>query len=146
MLKKARTVGVWVVSFALVYMASGCATLQRGPSDEEMLGKLLETYTTAMREGDADALIHLYSKDYENPRGGDYEQTMERLRDFVPMFAQYDVEISTDDAKVEIDGNQASVGPINFEADRGAWSTTLITTKEEDGCWRITGTEWEGGG
>jgi hypothetical protein len=146
MLKNARTVGVCVVSLALVYLASGCATLQGGPSDEELLGKLLETYSKAMKEGDADALIALYSKDYESPRGGDYEETTERLREVIPRLAEYDVNISTDDAKAEVDGNQGSVGPINFDADRGAWSTTLITTKEEDGCWRITGTEYQRGG
>jgi hypothetical protein len=99
-----------------------------------------------MKEGDADALIALYSKDYESPRGGDYEETTERLREVIPRLAEYDVNISTDDAKAEVDGNQGSVGPINFDADRGAWSTTLITTKEEDGCWRITGTEYQRGG
>ena len=143
MLKNARTVGVCVVSLALIYVASGCATLQGGPSDEELLVKLLETYTTAMKEGDPEALIPLYSKHYESPRGGDYEETMERLREFIPRFAERDVKMTTDDAKVEIDGDHASVGPINFESERGAWSTTLITTKEEDGCWRITGTEWQ---
>lgn len=146
MLNNARTVGVCVVSLVLVYVASGCAALQGGPSDEELLGTLLETYTKAMKEGDADALIALYSKDYESPRGGDYEETTERLREFIPRLAEYDVNISTDEAKVEVDGNQGSVGPINFDAGSRAWSTTLITTKEEDGCWRITGTEWERGG
>jgi hypothetical protein len=119
--------------------------LQRGPSDEEVLFTLLETYTTAMREGDVDTLIPLYSEDYESRRGGDYEESMDRLRRFVPRFAEWDVEMSTDDAEVEIDGNEASVGPINFESERGAWSTTLITTKEADGRWRITSTEWERG-
>jgi len=146
MLKNARTLGVCVMSFALVYLASGCATLQGGPSDEELLGTLLETYMTAMKEGDADALVALYSKDYESPRGGDYEQMTERLREFIPMLAQYDVEISADEAKVEIDGGQGSVGPINFDAAGRAWSTTLITTKEDDGCWRITSTEFQRGG
>jgi len=146
MLKHSRTVAVCVVSLALVYLASGCATLKGGPSDEELLGKLLETYMTAMKEGDADALIALYSKNYESPRGGDYEETTERLREFIPRLADYDVNISADEAKVEVDGSKANVGPINFDAGGRAWSTTLVTTKEEDGCWRITSTEFQRGG
>jgi hypothetical protein len=47
---------------------------------------------------------------------------------------------------VEIDGGKGTVGPINFDAGGRAWSTTLITTKEEDGAWRITGSEFERGG
>ena len=146
MLKHARMVGVCVVSLALVYLASGCATLKGGPSDEELLGKLLETYMTAMKEGDADALLALYSKNYESSRGGDYEQMAERMRQFIPRLAEYDVNISADEAKVEIDGNKGSVGPINFDAAGRAWSTTLITTKEDDGCWRVTGSEFQRGG
>ena len=145
MLKNTRTVGVCMVSLALVYLASGCATLKGGPSDEELLGALLETYMKAISEGDAEGVIALYSKNYESPRGGDYESTTERLREFIPRFADYDVEVSSDDAKVEVDGNQGKVGPINFDAGGRAWSTTLITTKEDDGCWRITGTEFQRG-
>jgi hypothetical protein len=141
-LKKARTLIVLAASVALV--ASGCAMLQGGPSDEEALRKLLETYTTSMQAGDVDTLIPLYSTSYETERG-DYEESMERMRQFVPRFAEWDVDMSAEGAEVKVDGDTASVGPINFESERGAWSTTLLTTKEDDGCWRITGTEWQRG-
>ncbi len=141
-MKNARTLIMLAVTVALV--ASGCAMLQGGPSDEETLCKLLETYTTAMQAGDVDTLIPLYSTSYETERG-DYEESMERMRQFVPRFAEWDVDMSAEAAEVKVDGDTASVGPINFESERGAWSTTLLTTKEEDGCWRITGTEWQRG-
>jgi ketosteroid isomerase-like protein len=117
--------------------------LQGGPSDEDALSKLLETYTTALQAGDVDTLIPLYSKGYEGPRGRNYEESIDGMRDFVPRFADWDVDMSTENAEVKVEGNTASVGPINFESERFAWSTTLLTEKEEDGCWRITGAEWE---
>ncbi len=141
-MKNARTLFVLAVSVVLV--ASGCAMLQGGPSDEEALHKLLETYTTAMQAGDVDTVIPLYSTSYETERG-DYEQSMERMRQFVPRFAERDIDLSTESAEVTVDGDTASVGPINFESERGGWNTTLLTAKEEDGCWRITGTEWQRG-
>jgi ketosteroid isomerase-like protein len=116
--------------------------LQGGPSDEDALRKLVETYTTAFQAGDVDTLIPLYSKNYETERG-DYEQTVERMREWVPRMAEWDVEISADNAEIAIEGNTARVGPVTFESDRGSRDTTLLTTKEEDGCWRITGAERE---
>lgn len=141
-MRNARTLIMLAVTVALV--ASGCAMLQGGPSDEEALHKLLETYTTSMQAGDVETLIPLYSTSYETERG-DYEESMERMRQFVPRFADWDVDMSTEAAEVKVDGDTASVGPIDFESERGEWSTTLLTTKEEDGCWRITGTEWQRG-
>jgi len=141
-LKNARTIFVLAASVALV--ASGCAMLQGGPSDEEALRELVNTYATALQAGDVDTLIPLYSTSYESPRGGDYEQSMERMRNWVPRMAEWDVEISADAAEIAIDGDTAKVGPVTFESERGTRDTTLLTTKE-DGCWLITGTEWQRG-
>ena len=142
-MKNARTVGVLVVSIALVYIASGCAVLRGGPSDEELLSKLLHSYEAAYKEGDVDKLISLYSKDYESVRGDSYEETVERLRQFVPRFAEWEVEISAAEAEIEIEGNTAKLSPITFESSRGTRSSTLVVTKEEDGVWRITSREMQ---
>lgn len=140
-MKNARTVVLVVVSLALVYMASGCAMLRGGPSDEELLHDLLNTYKTALEAGNAEGLIALYSKNYESPRGATYEETVERMRQWIPRLAERDVEISIADAEIEIEGDTARLGPITSETPRGTRSSTLIVTKEEDGVWRITSRE-----
>jgi hypothetical protein len=139
-LKNALTLTVLAASIALV--ASGCATLQGGPSDEEMLRELVDTYATALQAGDVETLVPLYSTSYESARGGDYEQSMERMREWVPQMAEWDVDISAEGAEIAIDGDTARVGPVTFESERGTRDTTLLTAKE-DGCWLISGTEWE---
>ena len=142
-MKKARTIMVLAVSIALVYVASGCAILQRGPSDEELLQDLLNTYETSLKEADVDALIELYSKDYEGQDGGDYEQTVAFLEQIVPALEDYGVEVSAAEAEIAIDGNTAEVGPVILDTPEGSMELTLITTKEDDGCWRITGSEMQ---
>jgi hypothetical protein len=117
--------------------------LKGGPSDEEMLSTLVETYATALQAGDVEALVPLYSTSYESPRGGDYEESMDRMREWVPRMAEWDVDISADAAEIEMDGDTARVGPVTFESDRGTRETFLLTAKE-DGCWLITATEWGG--
>ena len=140
-MKRMRTVVVLAVSIALVYVATGCATLREGPSDEEQLLELLTNYKTALEEGDVDKLVGLYSKNYASSRGGDYEETVSRLRQFVPRFKEFGVEVSTADTKIEVEGTTARLDPITFDSPRGSRNTALVVAKEADGVWRITGSE-----
>lgn len=142
-LKKARKVVAVTVSLALVYLASGCAGLQRGPSDEELLGELIRGWKSAMDEGDVDKLLSFYSKDYKGARDTDYEGLAERMEQMVPLFKEYDVEIAIADTKTEIDGNTATLGPIVLDSSFGSRNMAINATKEADGVWRITGTEVE---
>lgn len=140
-MKNVRTAAVLTMALALVYVASGCATLRGGPSDEELLGELLTNYKTALEEGDVDKLIGLYSKNYQTSRGGTYDEMVSRLREFVPRFKEFEVEVVVADANIAIDGNTAKLGPITFDSPRGSRDMALIATKEDGGVWRITGRE-----
>ena len=140
-MKSVRMVALLAVCVALVYLASGCAMLGGGPNDEEMLGKLLQTYKACMEAGDAEGVIALYSQNYESARGGTYEDMVERMQRFIPRMAERDIEFGIDEAEIQIEGDTARVGPIISEGRRGTMRRTLICTKEEDGCWRITGSE-----
>ena len=143
MLKNARTVVAVTVSLALVYLASGCAVLQRGPSDEELLGELLRGWKAAMDEADVDKLLSFYSKDYTGGDGTDYEGLADRMGEVVPLLKEYDVEIVIADAKIEIERDAATLGPIAFDSSFGARNMSMNAAKETDGVWRITGTEVE---
>jgi len=138
-MKNVRTAAVLTMAVALVHVASGCAMLRGGPSDEELLRELLMNYKTALEEGDVDKLISLYSKNYETPRGATYDQMVSRLREFVPRLKEFEVKVLTADARIEIEGNTAKLGPITFDSPMGSRDMALVATKEEDGIWRITG-------
>jgi hypothetical protein len=140
MLKNVRTVIVLLVSLAVVSMATGCATVERGPSDEEALADLLKTYLTSFKEGNVERLLSLYSKDYESAGGGGYEEMAERLEQMVPRNAERGVAPSTDETGIMVDGDTATIGPITFGSGGGV-VVTLLTTKEAGGVWRITGSD-----
>ena len=140
-MKSMRTVGAVVVSLALVCVASGCATLRGGPSDEELLSELLTNYKAAMEQGDAEKLISLYSKNYATERGGSFDEMASRLREFVPRLKEFEVKVLVADAKIEIEGNTAKLGPVTWDSPRGSRSMALLAAKEADGVWRITGRE-----
>jgi hypothetical protein len=98
-------------------MASGCAILKLGPSDEEMLKDL-----------------HFVGAEDKS-----YEDRARESEEFLPMLEDWGMEISTDETEIVIDGDTAKIGPIGFELTQGSVQIILLTTKEEDGCWRITG-------
>jgi hypothetical protein len=141
MLKNARRAGLLLVSLALICMASGCAILQRGPSDEEALKNILSTYVTSLEEANVEKHLSVFSKDFVGASGETYEEMEQGLGEILPMLQDWDMEISSDDAEIAIDGNEAEIGPILFEVSQGSAEMTLFTTKEDDGCWRITSTE-----
>jgi hypothetical protein len=128
------------LSVALLYVASGCATLGGGPSDEDMLGELLLKYKACMEEGNAEGVIALYSENYESARGGTYEEMVERMREFIPRMAERDIELGIGEAEVQIDGDTARVGPIVSEG-RNRTRRTILLCAKEDGSWLITGRE-----
>jgi len=133
---------VMAASIALVYMASGCAMLKKGPSDEEMLKDLLNTYVTSLEEANVEKHISIYSKDFEGTRGETYDEMTGGLDEMMPMLEDWGMEISTDQTQIAIDGDEAEIGPIVFEFSQGGVQITLLTTKE-DGCWLITGSEMQ---
>ena len=139
-LKSGRTVVAVAISLALAYLASGCAGLQRGPSDEDLLGELLRGWQTALDEGNVDNLLSFYSKDYTSEDGTDYEGLADRMEQIVPLLEEYGVEISAADAKIEIERNKATLCPIAFDSSFGSRTMSMEAAKEADGVWRITGT------
>ena len=141
MFKRARRAALLVGSLALVYMASGCAIPQRELSDEEALKNILSTYVTSLEEANADKHLSVFSKDFVGASGETYEEVAQGLGQLLPTFEELGMEISTDEAEIAIEGNEAEIGPILFEFSQGSAAMTLFTTKEDDGCWRLTGTE-----
>jgi len=133
---------VMAASIALVYVASGCAMLKKGPSDEEMLEDLLGTYVASLEEGSVENHLSIYSKDFEGTRGESYDDMAGGLEEMMPMLQDWGMEIFTDQTQIAIDGDEAEIGPIVFEFSQGSVQITLLTTKE-DGCWLITGSEMQ---
>jgi hypothetical protein len=141
MLKNARTVAAMVVCLALAYVAGGCATFQRGPSDSELLWDLFCTYESSIKEADVDKLLTLFSPDFMDSEGLDYEQAAAHYRNVLPRFDEWGFEMSTDETEIEIDGREARIGPVGFRWTSGETVVTVLCTKEDDGIWRITGSE-----
>lgn len=125
-------------------IVSGCSTLSSGPSDEALISALLEQWEQGVLEADAGKLMATYSDDFAHD-GADYPaKDTADLRKFIEgsidegLFK--DVEVSLDDAEIVIDGDTASVYPIDYATLYGG-ITIELTLAKEDGVWLITDME-----
>ena len=130
--------GAGIVAMALV---CGCAALGKGPSDEELIGRLLENWKSAGEAQDLDAQMALISENFEGEQGGK-DELKEFMLEAKDMGYLDDMEVIVDDVEVKIDGTSATAYPMIIETGMGEATIGLELTKEAGG-WMVTGMEME---
>jgi hypothetical protein len=115
---------------------------QRGPSDEQLLSEMLAGWVAAMGEGSVEKVMAFYSKNYVGGEGEGYDDLKGRLEQIVPALEQFDAKFKTDETKIEIANNKATLAPITLESSFGTIGITIEATKEA-GAWLITSTQLE---
>jgi len=131
-------VGAGVVVMALV---CGCASLGQGPSDEELIGRMLDTWKAAAEAQDLDAQMALFSENFEGEQGGK-DELKEFMLEAKDMGYLDDMKVIVDDVELKIDGTTATAYPLMIETAMGGATVGLELTKEAGG-WMITGMEME---
>jgi ketosteroid isomerase-like protein len=129
-----------VASLLLTAMLSGCAGLG-GPSPEEEVQAVLETFHASQIAGDIDAMMAVISDDYSNSQGA----TKTVLQGFLSAAASQgffkDMTVDMANSEMVIDGDSASVAPVIYNTPLGALTLSYELRKEADGSWRFTSTE-----
>lgn len=139
-----------VLMVASVLLLTGCATTPKGPTDEELIMQTIQKMIdSVLVTGDTEALLSCFSEDfshYEVPDKAtlaDYVQ-MGVDMGYLDQVKDQNVEIKLDEAKITIDGDTATVYPIDASADMGSVTVELTLKKEADGVWRIITADVEG--
>ena len=130
-----------------VVVAAGCATMSKGPSDEEQIASLLKTWEEKVLAKDIDALLALHSDDFAHS-GFDFEAADKGefrgfLEDAVDMGYFDGVEIAYEPDAIVVDGNTAEVYPIDFVNNEGAVVVTM-KLKKVAAAWLIADMEIQG--
>ena len=121
----------------LLIVAAGCATTGGGNalSDEEQVANVMKQYEEGLMTQDVDKIMILVSENFASA-------AKEDVRDFWEGFKAAgvlaDVELNTDDAETEIEGEMAYVGPLFLTSAAGQLTQDFTLTKEDDGVWRVT--------
>ena len=131
-------IAVLLVAGVLV-VAGGCE--MGGLSDEAQLTAALGQWKAATEAQDIDKMMEPYSEDYEGGRGEGKEGVRQFLSGMKEEGALEDIDMDISEAEIEIEGDEATVGPIIYAGDWGEVEMTRILKKESDGVWRVVGTE-----
>ena len=134
------------LALAIVGM-TGCATCSKGPSDEELVKTLTESWKAAILEKNFDLMMATFSEDFAHD-GYEYEAANKAaLREFVDSCDTQgyfdDVEISFEEAVTTIEGDTATVTDIEYMNDQGSVIIEL-TAKKANGVWLIADMYVEG--
>ena len=113
-----------------------------GPSDEELVAKVLADWKAAALAQDIDAMLVSYSESFENYEFGDKAGLKSFLQDAADMGYLEDAEIDIEGTKTTIEGDEATVYPVEMEAAFGSATIELVLKKEGD-AWLITAMDVE---
>ncbi|MCP4639537.1 MAG: nuclear transport factor 2 family protein [bacterium] len=124
----------------MILAAVGCATGSSGPSDEELIGQMLNGWIAASKAKDVDKVMTFMSENFKHD-GYDYAaESKADMRAFMEgsldMGNFDDLEVTYDAEGITIEGDTAQVTDIEWSCAPG---TAMIdfTLKKEAGVWRI---------
>jgi ketosteroid isomerase-like protein len=119
-------------------VVSGCLTGGGGPTPEELIGKTLADWKTAIEAQDVDAAMALVSADYVGTQGGGKDAVQDFLENAKAQGNMADLEVLLDDAEITVDGDAGEAGPVDLSGSFGGFSLMLEFRKDEDEVWRIS--------
>ena len=133
-----RTSGIVTVLVICVMsmMLDGCVT---GPSDHELISNAMVGWKSAFEKQDVDKMMAEYSENYEGDSGEGKEQIREFYEDKKRDGSFENARMDTNEAKIVIDADRATVGPILYTGNWGEIRFTRMLKKEEDNVWRVIG-------
>jgi ketosteroid isomerase-like protein len=126
--------GVAVLAAVLL---CGCQILGLGPSDEELINTTMADWKTALIAHDMDKLMETYSENYTSTQEGDKESVREYIADAIDKGYLDNVEVNLEDSQITIEGNKATVAPVELTSDAGTYVFEYITLQKENGTWLI---------
>lgn len=136
---KKAVFAVLAVSAALV-LAVGCASTgggaAKGPSDTDLINKVVADWKAAGIAKNLDALMLCYSDSFQHYEYGDKAGMQRFLKDAISMGYMEGAEIDASKAKLTITKEEATCAPIDMKASFGNASITLGFKKEAAG-WKI---------
>jgi ketosteroid isomerase-like protein len=134
------TIAATLVATVLAVLVCGCAIFGKGPTDEELIASRIEGMKAAFLAKDLDKIMDGYSEDYEGEMAGSKEEMREFIEGAMDQGMLDDVEVDTTDAETKIDGDTATVEPVELSTDMGSLVIGYELKKEADGAWRIVTT------
>ncbi len=138
-----KTLVISMLAVGLVAgLVCGCQTAAKGPSDQELINKVVADWKAAATAKDLDKVMALYSEAFSHFEYGDKAGMKSFIKDAIDMGYMENAEINTANTKVTIEKDKANAYPIEMKAAFGSATIKLDLKKEASG-WKITGSDIE---
>ncbi len=129
-----------MVMLGAALLFAGCVT---GEKPEDAVQKQLEAFKAGMLAEDIDAIMAPFSESFSHYEWGDKAGARDFLSQAIDMGYLEGLEVNIENAEKKIEGDTASVYPIEISGPFGSVTLELIFTKEAGG-WMITGLDASG--
>lgn len=135
---------VYVITvFSVMIMVAGCVTANKGPSDEELIQRMLDQFSEAIVEKSVEKLGAIVSEKFSGPEANTKQEFLDFIASAIDSGYLDDAEVSREDAEYTMGDGTCAVYPIDLMSSAGSVSVELNLTKEE-GNWFITGLNVDG--
>lgn len=130
------------LSAVLAALVVSCAsTSGGGPSPLGAINQSLAVMKAGFENQDPDKVLTAYSEDYEGANGEDKEEAGDALRGLNDQGYWDGMEVTVEGVDIELDGDSATVGPIEFSGSWGVAEYIYTFKKDADGAWRVSSSE-----
>jgi hypothetical protein len=127
-----------VLALTMVVM-TGCASTGGsggGASDEDTINAMVTSMMDALAAQDIEKMMSTYSEDFESDQGGDLAATKEFLVGAKEQGFLDGIEVDQSSSELTVEGDKASVGPIDLEGAFGAL-TLEFDLEKRNGSWVV---------
>lgn len=127
---------VFAVLLAVVELV-GCATGGKGSNPRDEIMAALDGYHAAMVAGDVERMVDVFSDDYSSADGNVKSAMAGMFQSWLDAGVFDGIEFDLSSCEITVDGNEATVGPVNYVMRLGTAGNRYTMRKEADGVWRI---------
>ena len=118
----------------------------KGKNPEAEVLATVRAHGEAMKAGDFNALVALYSEDWKDHHGATKDSLKDRYQGKGDKGGREDMAFDLSAAEVVVDGDIGTITPVTLTSSAGSITHTHKLRKEADGAWRFVYTEgidWE---
>ncbi|MDQ1256821.1 MAG: Nuclear transport factor 2 family protein [Candidatus Hydrogenedentes bacterium] len=128
---------------------AGCATGPKGPTDQELITQTVTQLKDALFAGDSEKLLACFSEDFSHYEVPDKQTLADYVQmgvdmGYIDQLEEQNAVMEFAEAEIKIEGDTATMYPIEASADAGSVTVELTLKKEADGVWRIVTADVEG--
>ena len=139
-----KRTALYVTLVLAVVLIAGCATSGKSAATPEQLIKAkIDAWKTALIAKDIKGVMANFSEKFANDQWGDKAGAQRFIGDAIDAGYLDSVEIADKDMKIKVDGEKATVYPIDLSGSFGSITLELALAKEKAG-WMVVGVEASG--